>query len=736
MPHTPAKEFATQISHGTPQASVPVVFNRCTLRAMQSVESLPRSARWSSWTTRILMVAAVSAATACRHGGGPESGPSSAMVNAPNGAEVEAPKPPPYRVSHPLDALAPSEYAAVARLVAAKLGAEQKALYPLIELIEPPKADVLRWRKGDPITRRARAYVRSRLANFVATVDLSADRIEGWSPATGEPMILFEEFIGATEAALKNPELVAALAKRELKPDQVYCLPLTAGNFFDGETKGKRLMKVPCFLLPKASSNWFSRPVEGLFATIDLNTMSVVSVSDSGVVPIATDAWGYTDAEIAKRYGLRPPSAATSKRPGKSAVKIDGSQIEWDMWRFHLRTEKRAGVVLSLIQAQDQDRWRSVLYQAHLSEVFVPYMDPGGAFYWRTYMDSGEYGFGLFMSPLRRGTDCPASAMYLPARVHTDAGDPLQTPDAICIFERKTGDAAWRHFEVFAQEKGPVPAEGRPWTELVVRSASQVGNYDYFVDYVFQQDGKVRIMIGSTGIDAVKGVAARSMQDPTAADDTRYGTLIAPNLVAPNHDHFFNFRLDFDIDGQANNFMRTALVPGKPKKGALRRSFWETEMSMPTTEDEAQYRVSYETPAMYHVGNRNTESALGHAPTYMIAPLGGIAYSPLDVANDPPMVRNAYIDKTYWVTPYDPAQRYAGGTYAFQSDGSDSLPSWTKAKRSVDNTDIVVWVTLGFHHVPHMEDWPVMPTMWKGMMLAPFNFFDHNPGITIPSATP
>jgi len=31
--------------------------------------------------------------------------------------------------------------------------------------------------------------------------------------------------------------------------------------------------------------------------------------------------------------------------------------------------------------------------------------------------------------------------------------------------------------------------------------------------------------------------------------------LIAPNLVAANHDHFFNFRMDFDIDGQDNTFM-------------------------------------------------------------------------------------------------------------------------------------------------------------------------------------
>ncbi len=74
------------------------------------------------------------------------------------------------------------------------------------------------------------------------------------------------------------------------------------------------------------------------------------------------------------------------------------------------------------------------------------------------------------------------------------------------------------------------------------------------------QDGSIRVAVGATGIDAVKGVASQSMKDATAAADTRYGTLVAPGLVAPFHSHYFNFRLDLDIDGTANDFMRERLV--------------------------------------------------------------------------------------------------------------------------------------------------------------------------------
>jgi hypothetical protein len=56
-----------------------------------------------------------------------------------------------------------------------------------------------------------------------------------------------------------------------------------------------------------------------------------------------------------------------------------------------------------------------VLYQAHLSEVFVLYMDPDIGWFWRTYMESGKYGFGVFMCPLTVEIDCPSNATYVGA---------------------------------------------------------------------------------------------------------------------------------------------------------------------------------------------------------------------------------------------------------------------------------------------------------------------------------
>ncbi len=632
---------------------------------------------------------------------------------------------------HPLDGLSTTEISQTSAILRAQSLADANTLYPLIELIEPDKKDVLDWTPGDVLDRKALVHFSSASGFQSAVVNITQGTVESVEAAAGEPMVLFTEFIGALVVALTHPEMVAGLALRGLTPDDAFCLPLTAGNFFDGQYPGVRLMKVPCFQNP-TGSNFFAKPIEGLLAIVDIGNGDVLDVIDEGVVPLPQDAWGYTESEVAQRAPLRPvTNPATIEQDGAPNYTINGSLIEWDIWRFRYRVDKRPGIVLSNIDVNDGTDWRSVLYQAHLSEVFVPYMDPSEGWYWRTYMDSGEYGFGLFLSPLTRNIDCPEYATFLPAVINDDAGEPLTIPDAICIFERGTGDPAWRHFEVLAQSETTfVPAEGRPETELVVRTASEVGNYDYLIDYRFKQNGEIYIKVGATGIDIVKGVAATTMGDPTAAADTQFGTLIAPYLVAPNHDHYFNFRLDFDIDQPKNVFATMDIVPAELDPNLPRKSMWKVEHNVAKTELEARYQISAATPRYFHLMNKKKKNALGHYPGYMIHH-GSIAYGPFDFVNDPPMKRNAYIEYSVWNTQYDPTERYAGGTFALQSDGTDTLAEWVKADRNLKNKDVVTWFTAGFHHVPRSEDWPVMSTEWKTIHIMPHNFFPFNPALTI-----
>ena len=71
-------------------------------------------------------------------------------------------------------------------------------------------------------------------------------------------------------------------------------------------------MKVPCYVNP-TGSNYYAKPIEGLFAVVDLLRSEATGVVDEGVVPVPEDDWGYNAGR-----GRRPPALAAGVQPGPS----------------------------------------------------------------------------------------------------------------------------------------------------------------------------------------------------------------------------------------------------------------------------------------------------------------------------------------------------------------------------------------------------------------------------------
>jgi primary-amine oxidase len=343
----------------------------------------------------------------------------------------------------------------------------------------------------------------------------------------------------------------------------------------------------------------------------------------------------------------------------------------------------------------------------------------------RTYFDTGEYGAGVLASPLAPGVDCPTTATFLPAVFSNDKGEPFTTPNALCVFERHPGDPIWRHYEVINQTY-----EGRSNVELVVRMASTIGNYDYLFDWVFNDAAEIEARVGATGIDALKGVPTRRMGDRSAPADTRYGTLVAPNIVAVNHDHYFNFRLDLDVDGSGNSFNHDVYTPVRLPADSPRRSIYVVEPRIPATEKSAQLDRGHG-PSKLRVLNEGRTNGVGNPVSYevLIANHARLLLDPTDW----PARRARFLQHDVWVTPYAPTERHAGGEYALGSRGDDGLAVWAARDRSIRNQDIVMWVNLGMHHLTRAEDLPVMPLIWHSFKLRPHNFFDRNPAIDLRS---
>jgi primary-amine oxidase len=628
-------------------------------------------------------------------------------------------------VAHPLDPLSPEEI----RLAAQVMKTDPRlagASFPLIVAAEPAKEDVLQWTRDRPIARRSRAIAMAGVRVFEVTVDLAAKRVTSVLERTGvEPPIMLSE-LEAANAVLANPEFQSGLRKRGITdPAKLFCAPFSAGYYGIPEHAGKRLVKVGCFDTRKTTTNLFGWPIERLYALLDLRTRTVLRVVDDGAVPISESNQNYSEAAIGE---LRPARKSTLlAQPGGTNIRIDGHEITWGNWRLHARIDPRVGTVISLARWQDRRRLRSVLYQGYLSEMFVPYMDADYGWYSRTYFDTGEYGAGVLASTLVAGVDCPESATFLPADFASDKGEPFTTPNALCIFERSGGDPIWRHAEVINQTY-----EGRSNVELVVRMAASIGNYDYLFDWIFNDAAEIEVRVGATGIDALKGVSARHMTDASASAETRSGTLVAPNLVAVNHDHYFNFRLDLDVDGPANSFTQDVYQSMKLPPGTPRHSMYVVEPAIAETEKAAQLDSGHG-PLKFRIANESSPNAVGNAASYdvLIANHAKLLLDP----DDWPAKRARFLQHDVWVTPYEPAERYAGGEYVLGSTGADGLAVWSERNRPIRNRDIVLWVNLGMHHLTRAEDLPVLPTIWHSFRLRPHNFFDRNPAIDLPRAT-
>ena len=616
---------------------------------------------------------------------------------------------------HPLDPLSAAEYVATIAALRQAGHVDATSRYPLIRLEEPAKTTVLAWQSGNALPRRAFVIVKKGRQTFEAVIDIATQAVESWRQVEGvEPGILLtEEWLIAQQLVRAHPDWQAAIRKRGIDDfQQVVCIPHTVGHNGLQQEAGQRLVKVTSYD-GRGTTNFWARPIEGVIAVIDYHTKTVVAVTDSGLVPIPK-------APPEPMLPVPTASVAPTTSAQPSNIEIDGHMIRWQPWQFHLRIDPRLGPVISLVRYQHKKNRRLILYQGSLSELFVPYMDPSPGWYFKTYMDAGEYGIGKLASALKPGVDCPSNAVFMNAVFASEWGKPYPQPSTACVFERDTGDLAWRHTEAV---NGQTLVRRR--SELVVRLVAAIGNYDYVFDWVFRQDGTITVAVGATGLEQVKAVPGRTPADDPNGQDSEYGRFVAEHTLAVNHDHFFCFRLDLDVDSQPNSLRVERFRTKRLEAQSRRKSVWVVDSQTVATEQAARLRVNIEQPSVWRIINPAVSGPLGYPVSYQLRPKTNAL--PLLAADDFPQQRAGFTDFHLWATPYHPHERYAAGTYPNQSTGGDGLPRWTRANRSIQNTDIVVWYTLGFHHVVRAEDWPILPTTKHEFELRPFDFFPHNP---------
>ena len=619
--------------------------------------------------------------------------------------------------AHPLDPLSADEIRRVVTIITEAGNSTPAMRFVSIGLHEPPKSVIAAFRPGQPFPREAFvvALEPREHMTYEGVVSLTKAAVLSWRPVPGaRAPITAGEYTEYERVVRADEQFRDGLRRRGIEhPDQVLVEPWGIGTFTRDEDAGRRLLWSLCFYRASPDDNPYAKPIHGLHAVVDLDDMTVVRVEDLGIVPLPPGTGDYTSGFTHSRPELKPLEIL---QPAGVSFDVDGWEVRWQKWRFRLGFNAREGLTLHTVGYEDDGRLRSVIYRASIAELVIPYGDPRPFQGWRNAFDIGEYGIGIMTNSLELGCDCLGEIRYLDAVLADDKGEPYTIRNAICLHEEDNG-IAWKHFDA-----GLNHAEVRRSRRLVVSFIITAGNYEYAFYWYFYTDGAIELEVKLTGIVLTSALLPGEVSD--------YGTLVAPQTLAAHHQHFFSVRLDMAVDGPGNSVyeVETEAVPPGPDNPY--GNAFRPRRTLLRTESQAQRLAEPRTGRHWMVVNPDVVNGLGQPVGYKLVPEGGV----LPFADDQASVtkRARFMTRHLWVTPFAADERFPAGEYPNQHAGEAGLPDWTKADRSIENTDIVLWYTLGSHHIPRPEDWPVMPVERVGFALKPVGFFDRNPALDVP----
>ncbi|KAJ6631458.1 copper amine oxidase [Mycena sp. CBHHK59/15] len=684
--------------------------------------------------------------------------------------------------AHPLDPLTPDEIAAISLTVRKHIATETdvKAIkFITCYLLPPPKKAVLAFlgiplapgTKPEPlslITRKAEADVsvmRTR-RSYNAIVSLQET---GWKVDTLDllaeglqPQISVEELVEC-EQLVRNDPLIQQLAKDVgVLPEQIHCDGWAIG-YDDRFPPNKRIQQGFLYARFSRHDNLYAHPMACDFiAVFDSNEEKVLHVdvaphyksTPNGHLlsaptteppPLEQDQFAF-----AERDRIPPPRrafdflpdlmAATEKdfklrddvkplhivQPEGVSFKMAGNQIEWQNWKMHVAFNHREGIALSTITYNDHGEVRPIFYRLSLAEMVVPYAAPEYPHARKFAFDTGEYGMGTQANELTLGCDCVGQIHYLPGAFVKHDGTAYVVQNCICIHEEDAG-VLWKHTDFRPGGRSQTVRRRR----LVVSMVCTVANYEYILNYMFYQDGGIELEIRLTGILQVY-VAADGEPNP-------YGTTVAPNISAQYHQHIFSVRVDPMVDGLHNSVVETDIAPAPAPTGSTANfagnAFTATDTVLKT---ESAREYAYATERRWRIVNpARKHYSTGAAVGYTLGVRGGAL--PLMTQPDGWVGRRATFAKNaLWVCRdiegAKGGRMWPAGKYVPQTRDSpeDSIGEWVKGQQSVENEDILVYLTVGVTHIPRPEDWPVMPVEHLSVSFKPQSFFAVNPSMDVP----
>ncbi|NXT52652.1 AOC1 oxidase, partial [Pluvianellus socialis] len=398
----------------------------------------------------------------------------------------------------------------------------------------------------------------------------------------------------------------------------------------------------------------------------------------------------FSSYEPRGRFATGTPTAVHGAKvcePQGRRYQLRGNRLEYGGWSLAFRLRSSAGLQLFDLRFNGE----RLAYEVSVQEAVAFYGGHTPAAMQTKYMDAG-WGMGSVTYELARGVDCPEVATYLDAHHLYDADGPVRFSNAICVFELPTGVPLRRHFDSDFQGGYNFYA-GLEGQALVLRTTSTVYNYDYIWDFLLYPNGVMEAKVHATGF------IHATFYTPQGR---RYGSRVHSHVLGNLHTHLVHYKVDLDVAGTGNSFETMDVL--------------FENISNPWS------------PGTRSRGEPGRGGRRGFPPRHG-ARAGGSAPRRGDGPDPAPVPRRYHMA----VTRRHENEPSSSSIYA-QNDPWEPLVSFEgfiRNNETIEDQDLVAWVTVGFLHVPHAEDIPntATPGNAVGFFLRPFNFFDEDPSV-------
>ncbi|KAJ1413204.1 Copper amine oxidase, catalytic domain [Sesbania bispinosa] len=513
------------------------------------------------------------------------------------------------------------------------------------------------------------------------------------------------------EAVVKDfPPFREAMKKRGIEDmDLVMVDTWCVGNYSEADDPSRRLAKPLIFCRAESDcpmENGYARPVEGIYVLVDMQNMVVIEFEDRKLVPLppVDPLRNYTPGETrggSDRSDVKPLQIIQPEGP---SFRVNGSYVEWQKWNFRVGFTPREGLVIYSVAYVDGSRGRrSIAHRLSFVEMVVPYGDPNEPHYRKNAFDAGEDGLGKNAHSLKKGCDCLGYIKYFDAHFTNFTGGVETIENCVCLHEEDHG-ILWKH---------------QDWRTGIAEVRRQVKHKIF--------DGKIEAEVKLTGI--------LSLGTLLPGEFRKYGTMIAPGLYAPVHQHFFVARMDMAVDSKPgdalNQVVEINVKVEEPGENNVHNNAFYAEETLLRSELEAMRDCNPLTARHWIVRNTRTSNRTGTLTGYKLVP--GPNCLPLAGSEAKFLRRAAFLKHNLWITSYSQDEMFPGGEFPNQNPRvSEGLATWVKQNRSLEESDIVLWYVFGITHVPRLEDWPVMPVERIGFMLMPHGFFNCSPAVDVP----